>query len=174
MPLLNNNCIMNTLSKYVEDMEFDNKWKINKEGFDYHILLSDKYDINDKKLITSISKIIKEFNKSQVINIIKSDYIDENTNEEFEDNSFRYLFEYYENKLLKLCSNKEKLADYVIYVFYNKFSNKSKSLMWNVFGENIVNNIKHKSKTVCFPIRDENGTEYLGQRYSLKEIVNEF
>ena len=175
MPLLTNNCIMNILSRYVEDTEFDNRWKKSEESFDYKILLSGKYDIDDKKLLLSICQIIKDFNRSQRINTINRDYSLEvlDDEEDVNDSIFGYLFEYYENKLIKLCSNKEKLCDYVIFVFYNKFEKQSKSLLWNIFGEEILNNVKARSKTVCFPIKDENGIEYLGEKYILKEVPNE-
>lgn len=174
MPLLKNNCIMNILSKYVEDTEFDNKWKKNEEYFDYKVLLSGNYDIDDKKLVNNIVKIIKSFNRSQKINMINRDYSLEilDNEEDFNDSMFGYLFEYYENKLLNLCSDKNKLCDYVVYVFYNYFERYSKSLMWNVFGEEILENVKNKSKTICFPIKDENGIDYLGEKYILKEIAN--
>ena len=176
LPLLNNNCIMNILSKYVEDMEFDNKWKNVIEGFDYHIFLSGKYEFDDIKLINSISKIIKDFNRSQKINMLNREYTLEVLDDEddFNDGMFNYLFEYYENKLLNLCSNKEKLSDYVVYVFYTMFNRHSKSLIWNIFGEEILKNVKSHSSIISFPIKDENGIEYLGQKYILKEVTNEF
>lgn len=175
LPLLNNNCIMNVLSKYIESIEFDNKWKKPAEHFDYTIMLSNKYDITDTKLINKIKNIIKDFNHSQQINAINRDYslnyIDE---DEYNDSLYGNLFDFYENKLISLCSNKEQLADYVIYVFYNYFKSKSKSLLWNLFGDEIVNNIKSKSEFIYFPVKDENGVEYLGEKYILQRSrINE-
>jgi hypothetical protein len=172
MPLLNNNCTMNILSKYVEDVEFDNKWKRDIEPFDYHNLTSGNYEFTDKKLMNNIIKIIKDFNRSQKINMLNREYSLEvlDDEEDYNDSMFGYLFEYYEEKLIGLCSDKNKLCDYVIYVFYTKFARQSKSLMWNIFGEEILNNVKSKAKTVCFPIRTNDGVEYLGEKYGLKEL----
>ena len=65
-PLLKNKCIMNILSEYVEDVEFDNKYSQNNIRFDYQQLLSGNYDFSDKVLYQNIKNIIKEFNQKYV------------------------------------------------------------------------------------------------------------
>jgi len=46
--------------------------------------------------------------------------------------------------------------------------------MWNICGEEIVNNLKCKNNKAYFPIEtlenDENGKEYLGKYYKLQEV----
>lgn len=173
MPLMDNNSIMNTLSKYVEDIEFDNKWSKSSKPFDWNIMMSGKYEINDQSLIKKIISTIKDFNKSQRVIASNNNYSSEifDIDEETEyNNMYKYLFDMYEERLLKLCSNTEKLSDYVVYVYYNFFKNSSKSLLWNVFEKEIVSSIKNKSNTIVYPVYDENGKEYLGQRFSLKEV----
>ena len=170
---MDNNSIMNTLSKYVEDIEFDNKWSKPSKPFDWNIMMSGKYEIDDQSLIKKIISTIKDFNKSQRVIASNNNYSSEifDIDEETEyNNMYKYLFDMYEERLLKLCSNTEKLSDYVVYVYYNFFKNSSKSLLWNVFEKEIVSSIKNKSNTIVYPVYDENGKEYLGQRFSLKEV----
>ena len=62
-PLLKNRCIMNILAEYVEDTEFDNKWKKQGQPFDYKVLMSGNYDLDDKELYNQLKAIIKEFHK---------------------------------------------------------------------------------------------------------------
>ena len=172
-PLMKNNCIMNVLASYVEDMEFDNRWKKPGGKFDWHILLSGEYEFDDQSLIAKVRNVIRDFNKAQKALALSEVYNAELSPSALEEeNISRYggLFEEYENKLYLCCSNKDKLSDYVVYVYYTYFKSNSKTLIWNVFGEEVVSHVKAKAKTVTFPIRDENGVEYLGQRYSLKEV----
>ena len=172
-PLMKNNCIMNVLASYVEDMEFDNRWKKPGGKFDWHILLSGEYEFDDQSLIAKVRNVIRDFNKAQKALALSEVYnVELSPSALEEENISRYggLFEEYENKLYLCCSNKDKLSDYVVYVYYTYFKSNSKTLIWNVFGEEVVSHVKAKAKTVTFPIRDENGVEYLGQRYSLKEV----
>ena len=173
-PLMKNNCIMNVLASYVEDMEFDNRWKKPGGKFDWHILLSGKYEFDDQSLIAKVRNVIRDFNKAQKASAIKESYLEEElsatSDEMTTDGYYSYLMEEYENRLLSICSNSTKLADYVIYVYYTFFKSNSKALLWNIFGDEVVANVRRKAKVVTFPIRDENGVEYLGQKYSLKEV----
>lgn len=172
MPLMENKSIMNILSKYIEGIEFDNKWSKPEKEFDWKILLSGKYEIINNNMIKKISNIIKDFNKTQKILSINLSYMNDSYNDEEkdDDNIFKYLFNVYENELLSVCSNTEKLCDYVVYVYYNFYKNHSKSLLWNVFGNEIVNVIKSKSDKISYPVKDDSGQLYLGEKFKLKEI----
>ena len=170
-PLMKNNCIMNVLAAYVEDVEFDNRWKKPAKPFDWKILISGEYEFDDVSLINKIRSIIKDFNKAQNVIAVQENYSEEvvSITAEFE-NPYNSLYDEYESRLYACCSNADKLSDYVVYVYYTYFKGNSKSLLWNVFGDEMVSHVKAKATKATFPIRDENGVEYLGQRYSLKEV----
>ena len=176
MPLLMNNCIMNVLTKYVEGVEFRNKWKIEKKEFDHHILMSGKYQIDDNVLFDNVKKIIREFDRKYTIMVTERNEIKsfdlKDTREEgdkFSDELFMLVDEY-ENRLFGLCSNGRKLTDYIIEAYYTCYKDKSKFLLWGNFGDFILSNIKSKAKTACYPIFDENGTKYLNRSYSLRVV----
>ena len=82
-----------------------------------------------------------------------------------------FLIQEYESKILSLCSDARKVTDYLVDIYYKYYKNKSKFLIWGEFGEYILENVKSKSNSVCFPVLDENGEEYLGKKYSLKEVL---
>ena len=177
MPLMKNNCIMNVLAEYVEDTEFQNKWNKECNIFDYKTLTSEKYSIDNTKLYNQIKKIIFDFNKrydaiireKKTLELIDKSLIDDDVSECYS-SELSNLIQEYENILYSICSDGYKLCDYVVDIYYNCFKNKSKFFIWSVFGEFILNNIKSKSNKVCFPILDDNGTEYLGKKYSIREV----
>ena len=42
--------------------------------------------------------------------------------------------------------------------------------MWNIFGDEIVEHLKTKASIIKLPVEDENGVEYLGRKYILKDV----
>lgn len=178
MPLLNNNCIMNILCRHIEDVEFDNKWKINNKQFDYKILMSKDFSLDDKILYNKIDSIVKEFNRKYTLiikeksELLNADGISLDSEDEDEFNTeLSMLIQDYENKILSVCSNAPKITDYLIDIYYTHYKNSPKILLWGQFGEFILNNVKGKSNTVTYPILDENGQDYLGRKYLLKEVT---
>ena len=178
MPLLTNNCTMNILANYIEDIEFDNRWKRKPGIFDYHNLMSKDYDLSDNKLYNNVRKTISEFNKKYNMIIgekklleMSDDIVLEKEDIENYSQELSFLIQEYESKILSLCSDARKVTDYLVDIYYKYYKNKSKFLIWGEFGEYILENVKSKSNSVCFPVLDENGEEYLGKKYSLKEVL---
>lgn len=175
MPLLRNNCTMNLLSYYIEDIEFDNKWKKSNEQFDYTILYSKYFVPTDKKMINKIRKIISEafyeYNKRMRILHTDNDILyDKDYIDSAEQNIFIVISDELKNKLYEISSNSEDIANYTIYCFYNYFNNKSKAWLWNIFGDNIVEHLKSKVSTINIPVESQDGSEYLGRYYKLEEV----
>lgn len=178
MPLMKNNCTMNVLANYVESIEFKNRWSKPSDPFDYHILMSKKYNISDKIIYNSIKSLISEFNKRYTIICRERKILEDIDRTLLDDDDYSVfgqeigmLMKEYENKIYSVCSNGTMATDYLVDIYYNHFKTKSKSLLWGEFGQYILENMKSKSNRVSFPVLDENGKSYLGKRYSIKEIV---
>ena len=176
-PLLMNKCTMNVLATYVEDIEFDNKWKLKTDPFDYHILMSKDYNLDDRTTHNKIKNVIAEFTKKYNSIIREKKELDGYDDisvspEEIENYNLEItlLMQEYESKLLNVCSNEVKMVDYLIDIYYKNHTSQPKTLLWGKFGDIILNNVKSKSDKVCYPVLDENGVEYLGKKYSLKEV----
>lgn len=62
---------------------------------------------------------------------------------------FERFYSYCEEELVKICKDRKKLLDYLIYIFYTdgNFYNSDKSILWNVFGEDICN--RYMRKEIC-------------------------
>lgn len=128
MPVIKNNCTMNLLAYYIEDIEFDNKWHVNKHNqFDYTILLSEYWQPINKNLLGAVRKCIAECFKlyTYQINAIRCDTINSTDDmDEVEQNIYLNIEQLLKDKLNNLDSNGEDIANYVIYCYYNYFNNK--------------------------------------------------
>lgn len=176
MPLLRNNCIMNILAYYIEDIEFDNKWaKTTTFNFDYNVLLSKYFVPSDKSLLKQIRKLIAEafceYNKRMRVLYSENDMVyDTEYVESVEQNIFRSVEQRLMDKLYQLSSNKQDISNYVIYCFYNYFDNKPKAWMWEICGNDIIQNLKSKASIMQIPVESEDGVEYLGKKYKLESV----
>lgn len=175
MPLLRNNCIMNLLAYYVEDVEFDNKWKKNIDNFDYTLLLSKYFTPSDTKLLKHVSQCLSDAFKSYArkINMIRADDITYYNAEEIdvvEQKIYQDVESKLKNDLYSYTNNEEDIANYVIYCYYNYFSTKSRYWMWDICGNAIINNLRNKASAIFIPEESEDGVEYLGRKYILKRV----
>lgn len=78
-------------------------------------------------------------------------YYDEKENTCIDDSTWRFepFYAYCEEELLKECTDRETLLNYLIHLFYadDKFYNCDKAILWNVFGEDICN--RYMNKDIC-------------------------
>lgn len=166
MPVLKNGCIMNTLSKHVEYTEFENKWKKGKSDFDYNILKSDMKNELTNKEKNKIKSLLCLYNQDYKNEMM---YSKENGVED-EWNIFINIDEKLLNECCNICSNLEMVTNYIIDLSYNEFKNKGKMAIWNVFGEQVVENIRNKADSITIVVEDVDGVEYLGKKYSLRKV----
>lgn len=70
-------------------------------------------------------------------------YYDEKESVSIDDSAWRFdrFYSYCENELTEICSDRNTLLNYLIYLFYTneEFYNCDKAILWNVFGEDICN-----------------------------------
>lgn len=79
----------------------------------------------------------------------------------------------FEMSCMDLISNKQELANYMVRYFYEYKKSSSKKMLWDVFGEEIYNNVVKNKKSISIYVEDECGDiEYLAKRYR-REIVSE-
>ncbi len=174
MPLARNNCTMNLLAYYVEDVEFDNKWKRSStEPFDYTLLLSKYFTPSDTTLLKQIKQVMSEefsfYNKQLKELLVDDDIVyDPALFDEMSQNLFRASEKCLRDRLYALSSNAEDVANYVVYCYYNYFNNKSKSWMWSICGEQILNNLRAKASSINVVVECEDGVEYLGKHYKVE------
>lgn len=167
-PLMKNKCLMNNLTTYVEGIEFENKWKRKEEYFDYNMLKS-----NNKNTLTLKEKmkikecfyiLIKKFNRQLMfIESIENDHIER-------EEILRNIIDDFDVSVFDICSNREVIIDYLIDLAYTDLKEKSNKVLWALAGDQILLNIKSNAEIISLPMEDINGVEYLGKKYSMKEI----
>ena len=171
MPLRRNNSIVNLLSYYVEDIEFENKWNKKCSEFDYRILMNNENFIPNNSLVKTIKEKCKYFFEEYKNITVMERQFEELFGESYEyENTYKYLYEAFSNDIFKEISNKEELCDYMIYIIYNMYKTYSKEILWNIFGDQILTNLKNKSDKFCYVCEDKDGEEYLGKKYKLIEV----
>ena len=171
MPLKRNNSTMNVLTYYVEDTEFDNKWKKRPNNFDFRILMNNE----NYKPSPRVEKAIKEkikmfFEEYKNISIMERELENLLEDEYSYENTYKFMYELFDNDLHSVISNNVELCDCVIYIIYKYFKSYNKDVLWSVFGEQILKNLKCKSDKFCYVCESEDGVEYLGNKYKLVEV----
>ena len=172
-PLRCSPCTMNQLAWYVEDIQFDNKFRKKADGFDYHILMS-KNEINKKsgtynEVIGVLTRFFSDFRSIQYQNVVNDTFI---TGAFEYENVYPFLYSILKNQLFDVCSNEEELCDTVIYVTYEKFPSKDRDFLWSIFGERIIENMRSKAEKIWIVSESEDGKEYLGNKYKLIGVDN--
>ena len=100
------------------------------------------YNVTYPKVKERLEKLLQMHNT-----ICGKKYYDEKENSCIDDSTWRFepFYAYCEEELLKECSDRETLLNYLIHLFYtdDKFYNCDKAILWNVFGEDICNRYMH-------------------------------
>lgn len=159
--------VINRICIKIED-EFKDMDVLPYANFDYHILTSN--ETYSKSEFNSIEELYREY--ICAIRNIKKSYAVKNDNSS-EDDMASDLFlakELLKEKCLSVCNNEKVLTNILLEICYN--SNNSKSMVWDICGEQIVENLLEKNGyTLRFPKKDLNGDiEFNGDRFSVIEV----
>lgn len=173
-PLNESNCVMNILCRYIEKVN-EEEFKLFKENDkDYllDLMYNKNYPIKQNKL-KKIETLYEEYIKDKRMDISENKGL---AGESANDNDYsRYenVAQYYLNRALRICSNQQELANYAIELDYKINDKTNKDFTWKVCKEGLIQNIKENNgNKVIVPILDDKGEiEYLGHRYSRKEVL---
>lgn len=169
-PLFNSKSTMNILCKYIEDFDFDFRFKKKTNNFDYTIYMTKKPKELDKKILEDMYFLVKEHihiysNMIKNFNISK-DFLSEEESSENRSIMMDAFFDYFKMEILKITKNEEDAINYLVEVIYNQ-KNGPKYFIWYCFGDELVKNVKKNSKHRYSIVKDENGFDYFGRKYSL-------
>ena len=171
-PVIDNGSAMNLLCHYMESVKDNIKINIkDRSNMSYiNSYKSNAIEEIDSNIYNKIYKVIKELKEalraSASSGTNKNDF-----NNEFS-NYFNNIYEIYKNKLFFICSNQDIMINCLIDIFYIDFPSYNKDILWNLFGDEIFNNVvKNSSKVIDYPVLDENGDIlYLGKKYKVEQF----
>lgn len=175
LPVIDSDCVMNNICKYIESIDFKIKQKVkSSQDFDYKTLLSNKNFAVNKILYEKIKEIVfatlkdweqklKSGNGEKPLRLTEKNKIDK-------DFELKVLKE----KLREVCSNEESLANHLVYLFYFDRISLNKTTLWGLVGKQIYENIKKNCNSYYFPVLNENGSmKFLYHNYSIERFVLE-
>ena len=159
--------VINRICWKIED-EFKNMDVLPDVNFDYHILTSNAS--YTKKEFKEVEDLYNEY--MHTIRNIKKSYAKRNDNTAGDD-MMSDLFlakELWKEKCLSVCNNEKVLTNILLEICYN--SGSSKTMVWDVCGEQIVKNLLEKNRyTLKFPTKDSCGEiEFDGDNFSIMEV----
>ena len=177
LPIVDSNCVMNRVCKYIESIDFHIKQRVrSSQDFDYRILLTENFAPN-KALYSQICEemfdtinsweVKKKNQEKRVCRPSNSDKY-ENKNKFDKDNEYALL----KQRLEGICSNEEMLANHLVYLFYVDKPSYNKNILWALVGRQIYEIVKAKTSSFYFPKKNPNGSlEFLYEKYSIERIV---
>lgn len=185
LPVLDSPCVMNKICHYIEGVDFEIKKKVrSSQGFDYTALISDPSFAVDKKLLRQLQDIIEEEIASWRQILVRSNQktsetysVDKESTKKFDptekvDKELR--MQVMKGKLEDICSNEERLANHLIYLFYVEKPSLNKSFLWSLVGKQIFENVKAKTRSFYFPFKNPNGSlKFLYENYSIERVLIE-
>ena len=162
MPISRAPGTMNRICWKIEDA-FQTTDVLPNVEFDSSILKSDAEYTQEE--FNSVSELYDEYNKNMQL-FLKGIKKNDSSKEERDVFASR-LAEEFAVACSVVCPNDEILANILVDVCYT--SNKNKSFVWDIAGEQIFNNVlKNNGNIISYPIKDDSGDiDFCGQRFSL-------
>lgn len=171
-PVLESDCVMNKICWRIESIDFEIKSLLKDDNdLDLHKLFLNEHVVFDDSTYKAIVNKYKEYNRSVRELMVNSETQDKSRYDEAKLTSINVNRERFKTELLEICSDNKELMNYIIHMFYVDNPKLNKDVMWTLFGNEIVENLKKKKSTVLIPIQSDDGElEYLNKRYTIKEM----
>ena len=153
---------MNRICWRIED-EFQTTDVLPDVEFDYSILKTDaKYTQEE---YDEISKLYDEYNKNMQLFLKKTKKNDSLKDER--DMFVSQLIDAFSSLCCSVCPNLEILTNILVDLCYT--TNKNKTFVWDVAGDQIFHNIlKNNGNTITYPVKNDDGDiKFCGKRFSL-------
>lgn len=166
-PVLETDCVMNNLCKEVESSDSDIKYHPSKVSLLSNFVNYD--DINEDKL-NKLMEICKTYKSEKQYRgfaaMVENEGIADDEINEIMNQVLYGHKDRYREEIRNLFSNTTELFNHLMMMCQRKGMNHD--IVWDIMGDDIIDIIPRQNPTIL--IEDENGMEYLGQKYSLQEV----
>lgn len=173
IPLIDYNGRMNKICHYMEENLSEIARYRSRKTSDkiFNLIYSGDDRTFDEEDVEYMNKAYLEFKKvqSSYRKSKKNDFDDFNSPIHSIDNEIKVIRE---NIFDNISKSLKYQCDLAIYVSYELYPSRTKDFCWEIFGSQILENIKHNSSTpASIPVPSDNGTiEYLGKYYEPMEV----
>ncbi|MED2945369.1 hypothetical protein VSK91_19550 [Bacillus swezeyi] len=173
-PVIESDCVMNRLCKYIESVDFGIRNIVNKDVDDqiYRFYMDNTIDFDEsryKKIMKAYQKHKKSINQS--FSLGASSESDKNLYDAELCNNFSNSLELFKQKINDICSNVYEAVNYIIRLFYVDEKSSNKEILWHLYGQYIFENVKRKQSSFHIPVLDQDGDiNYLNKHYSLRKV----
>jgi hypothetical protein len=168
VPFIQTKCLMNNISTYMEEniKLLKDRIKINTTSDNIKILKDPDIE-ESKEVVKEVYALYKKY-KTEKRNFMEVREDSESSKRKTVEQFNKYI----RQEAYKISSDGNLLANIAIDICYTLHPSDNKSFVWNVFGNEVVENImKNKQEHCLVPFEDKNGEiEYLGNYYSMVEI----
>lgn len=158
LPITDNGCTMNRLCHIAEKLFKRVEQQKEDKSIDFIKMLSSGFG---KTANSTQMKELRELYKQYMADV-KDIAIHSDKDERID--FFEMLRNDFQRKTLDICPNMRTLCDALLKICYK--SQKSKRFVWDICGEQIVENLLNKHGEYSYYIRDDEGTvEFRGRKY---------
>lgn len=130
---------MNVLCKYIDNMDFDYKYRKDKSTFDYHNFMSVNESELDKHKLKEVNKIVSNYNRIYKQRSVNIKYVAMNLGEddakELKSRMFDDIFEDFISEIVSVCGSSENAVNYMVYCIYVINKTAQASFLWYCFGD---------------------------------------
>lgn len=170
-PLIESDCEMNRICRYLESVDFDIKHPKEHHEDIYNLYMCDGIEKNINTY-NSVKRSVKNFFQSLREDISMSDYSTSLKYVPDEEHKIINKYDLFKDTMTDLCSNINELVNYLVEIFYVDMRSCNKDILWKTFGKTMFTNVYNKSsKKVFIPqIEDDGEYTYLFDRYNVLEV----
>ena len=147
----------------------------NKKDFDYTIMMDKTIPMDDAKL-EELNQLFKQFYRESAVlskrfrealsRMANGQKLDKDDPDNI---NWQAFYNRYRNLCFDICPDVCELANYLVYLSYERHPKNTKKFMWQCGAEGILVNLK--SVPHSLPVRDTHGEyEYLGKHYRMERI----
>ena len=163
LPVLDSDCVMNKICHHIEGVEFQIKRKVRSgDGFDWRVLVSENFQ-PEKKLTGQILTVLEEELAKKHIDLktlkmVSPELVKKNSLTNRDEFDKEIWFQLIAGRLEEICSNEEKLANHLVYIFYEVRTSLNKSILWSVDGRPIYQPGRAQVGILSFPVKNTRGS----------------
>ena len=173
MPVIDSDSTMNRLCHYIEGINMNVRSHLKvKEGEDMrHIFVSDDIEWNEERYQLVVEAHKKYCKECVTLNHLGQSHFDFENSKGYDFFASMFIGMLY-SYINEVCSNVYEAIAYLAHYMYVERDSANKEMLWQTYAQEIHSIIKSKNNGyVLFPMLDEDGDiEYLGRRYSMKEV----